>query len=111
MSAMSFWECRKKKREEIMGDCDIIINSAGNVTFNPPLESALRTNVVGTNNVLKWRAYETSGGRSRFDVFCGGKAERHDLGKRAGRRLFSAKEELIGTTFRCRQGSRRLRSP
>ncbi|HEX8195428.1 MAG TPA: AMP-binding protein [Pyrinomonadaceae bacterium] len=38
---------------EIMQDCDIIINSAGNVTFNPPLESALRTNVVGTNNVLK----------------------------------------------------------
>lgn len=36
----------------IMADCDVIINSAGNVTFNPPLESALRTNVVGTNNVL-----------------------------------------------------------
>jgi nucleoside-diphosphate-sugar epimerase len=38
-----------------MQDCDIIINGAGNVTFNPPLESALRTNVVGTNNVLNWR--------------------------------------------------------
>lgn len=37
----------------IMRDCDVIINSAGNVTFNPPLESALRTNVVGTNNVLQ----------------------------------------------------------
>lgn len=38
--------------EKIAGDIDIVINSAGNVTFNPPLEHALRTNVVGTNNVI-----------------------------------------------------------
>lgn len=37
----------------IMEDTDIIINGAGNVTFNPPLESALRTNVVGSNNILQ----------------------------------------------------------
>src|SRR5687767_9026432 len=37
----------------IMADCDVIINGAGNVTFNPPLESALRTNVVGSNNIIK----------------------------------------------------------
>ena len=37
----------------IMADTDIIINGAGNVTFNPPLESALRTNVVGSNNILQ----------------------------------------------------------
>ncbi|MCA1577203.1 MAG: AMP-binding protein [Acidobacteria bacterium] len=36
----------------IAGDIDIIINSAGNVTFNPTLESGLRTNVVGTQNVI-----------------------------------------------------------
>src|SRR5690606_38314210 len=29
----------------IMEQTDLIINGAGNVTFNPPLESALRTNV------------------------------------------------------------------
>ncbi|MGC2235375.1 MAG: AMP-binding protein [Pyrinomonadaceae bacterium] len=45
---MSEAEARK-----IMLDTDIIINGAGNVTFNPPLESALRTNVVGSNNILK----------------------------------------------------------
>jgi long-chain acyl-CoA synthetase len=45
---MSEAEARK-----IMKDTDIIINGAGNVTFNPPLESALRTNVVGSNNILK----------------------------------------------------------
>jgi len=38
---------------KIMADTDIIINGAGNVTFNPPLESALRTNVVGSNNIIK----------------------------------------------------------
>src|SRR5213075_1251678 len=31
---------------------DVVINTAGNVTFNPTLESALRTNVVGTQNVI-----------------------------------------------------------
>jgi long-chain acyl-CoA synthetase len=36
----------------IMAECDVIINGAGNVTFNPPLESALRTNVVGSNNII-----------------------------------------------------------
>jgi long-chain acyl-CoA synthetase len=38
--------------QAIAGDVDIIINSAGNVTFNPTLESGLRTNVVGTQNVI-----------------------------------------------------------
>jgi long-chain acyl-CoA synthetase len=38
--------------QAIADDVDIIINSAGNVTFNPTLESGLRTNVVGTQNVI-----------------------------------------------------------
>ncbi|HVH69968.1 MAG TPA: SDR family oxidoreductase, partial [Candidatus Dormibacteraeota bacterium] len=40
--------------QRIAQDLDIIINCAGNVTFNPTLESALRTNVVGTRNVIKF---------------------------------------------------------
>ncbi len=43
----------EKEAKKIMKDTDIIINGAGNVTFNPPLESALRTNVVGSNNIIK----------------------------------------------------------
>ena len=43
----------EKEAKKIMKTCDVIINGAGNVTFNPPLESALRTNVVGSNNILK----------------------------------------------------------
>lgn len=43
----------EEQAREIMADTDVIINGAGNVTFNPPLESALRTNVVGSNNIIK----------------------------------------------------------
>ena len=38
--------------QQHLQDTDIIINGAGNVTFNPPLDSALRTNVVGSNNII-----------------------------------------------------------
>ncbi|HEX8685084.1 MAG TPA: SDR family oxidoreductase, partial [Pyrinomonadaceae bacterium] len=44
----------EEEAAEVAGDTDVLINSAGNVTFNPPLESALRTNVVGTQNVIKF---------------------------------------------------------
>ena len=42
----------EEEGQRIAQDIDVIINSAGNVTFNPTLESALRTNVVGTQNVI-----------------------------------------------------------
>ena len=38
--------------QRLADDIDVVMNSAGNVTFNPTLESALRTNVVGTQNVI-----------------------------------------------------------
>jgi len=41
-----------EEAQRVADDVDVIINSAGNVTFNPTLESALRTNVVGTQNVI-----------------------------------------------------------
>src|SRR5215210_253217 len=42
----------EKEAQKIMRDTDVIINGAGNGTFNPPLESALRTNVVVSHNIL-----------------------------------------------------------
>jgi long-chain acyl-CoA synthetase len=42
----------EEEAQAIAGDIDVVLNSAGNVTFNPTLESALRTNVVGTQNVI-----------------------------------------------------------
>ncbi len=41
-----------EEAQRIADDVDVVLNSAGNVTFNPTLESALRTNVVGTQNVI-----------------------------------------------------------
>ncbi|HZL21592.1 MAG TPA: SDR family oxidoreductase, partial [Polyangia bacterium] len=38
--------------QKVAQDIDVLINSSGRVTFNPPLESALRTNVEGTKNVI-----------------------------------------------------------
>ncbi|HVF54853.1 MAG TPA: SDR family oxidoreductase, partial [Pyrinomonadaceae bacterium] len=43
-----------EEAQRIAGSIDVVINSAGNVTFNPTLESALRTNVVGTQNVIRF---------------------------------------------------------
>jgi len=42
----------EEEAQAIADDVEVVINSAGNVTFNPTLESGLRTNVVGTQNVI-----------------------------------------------------------
>lgn len=42
----------EEEARAVAAEVDLVINSAGNVTFNPTLESALRTNVVGTENVI-----------------------------------------------------------
>src|ERR671929_520257 len=44
----------EEEAQAVADDIDVLINPAGNVPFNPPLESALRTNVVGTQNVIKF---------------------------------------------------------
>ena len=46
------WGSREAEAEKVAKDIDVLINSSGRVTFNPPLESALRTNVEGTKNVI-----------------------------------------------------------
>ena len=42
----------EEEAERVAKDVDVLLNSSGRVTFNPPLESALRTNVEGTRNVI-----------------------------------------------------------
>jgi long-chain acyl-CoA synthetase len=42
----------EEEAQKLAESVDIVLNTAGNVTFNPTLESALRTNVVGTQNVI-----------------------------------------------------------
>ncbi len=38
--------------QRIADDIDVVLNSSGNVSFNPPLETALKTNVTGTRNLI-----------------------------------------------------------
>jgi long-chain acyl-CoA synthetase len=85
---------------EIMSDCDIIINSAGNVTFNPPLESALRTNVVGTKNVLNLaRLMKRPTLVHVSTCFVAGKRSGSIWENEPVVGYFPKREELVGTTF------------
>lgn len=90
----------EKEAEKIMRDCDVIINSAGNVTFNPPLESALRTNVVGTNNVLKFaRLMKRPAVVHVSTCFVAGKRSGTIWENEPVVGYFPRKNELVGTTF------------
>ena len=42
----------EEKAAEIAEDIDLLLNCSGRVTFNPPLEAALKTNVTGTLNTI-----------------------------------------------------------
>lgn len=85
---------------EIMQDVDVLINGAGNVTFNPPLESALRTNINGSNNIIelarmmkKPRVVHVS------TCFVAGKRSGAIWENEPVVGYFPRKNELIGTTF------------
>jgi long-chain acyl-CoA synthetase len=41
-----------ERAQGIADDIDLLLNSSGRVTFNPPLEAALKTNVNGTLNTI-----------------------------------------------------------
>lgn len=45
-------DCGIANAQAVADDIDVIINSSGRVTFDPPLEMALKTNVEGTKNVI-----------------------------------------------------------
>ncbi|HET6267732.1 MAG TPA: AMP-binding protein, partial [Acidobacteriota bacterium] len=42
----------EEQARQVAGDVDLVLNSSGNVSFNPPLETALKTNVTGTKNLI-----------------------------------------------------------
>ncbi|HNU07227.1 MAG TPA: AMP-binding protein, partial [Pyrinomonadaceae bacterium] len=85
---------------EIMADTDIIINGAGNVTFNPPLESALRTNVVGSNNIIKLaRMMDRPTLVHVSTCFVAGKRSGAIWENEPVVGYFPRKNELVGTTF------------
>ena len=100
MSATNFSGSTKKKRKKIMRDTDIIINGAGNVTFNPPLESALRTNVVGSNNIIKMARMMKKPRLVHVSTcFVAGKRSGPIWENEPVVGYFPRKNELVGTTF------------
>ncbi len=42
----------EEQAQQIANDIDLVLNSSGNVSFNPPLETAMKTNVTGTKNLI-----------------------------------------------------------
>ena len=90
----------EKEAQKIMRDTDVIINSAGNVTFNPPLESALRTNVVGSNNIIKMaRMMKQPRVVHVSTCFVAGKRSGPIWENEPVVGYFPRKDELVGTVF------------
>ncbi len=90
----------EKEAAKIMKDTDVIINGAGNVTFNPPLESALRTNVVGSNNIIKMARMMKKPRLVHVSTcFVAGKRSGPIWENEPVVGYFPRKEELVGTTF------------
>jgi long-chain acyl-CoA synthetase len=90
----------EEEARAIMADCDVIINGAGNVTFNPPLESALRTNVVGSYNIIQLaRMMKRPTLVHVSTCFVAGKRSGAVWENEPVVGYFPRKNELIGTTF------------
>jgi long-chain acyl-CoA synthetase len=90
----------EKQAKKIMRDTDVIINGAGNVTFNPPLESALRTNVVGSNNIIQLARMMIKPRLVHVSTcFVAGKRSGPIWENEPVVGYFPRKNELVGTTF------------
>ncbi|MBK7803016.1 MAG: AMP-binding protein [Chloracidobacterium sp.] len=90
----------EKEAKKIMRDTDIIINGAGNVTFNPPLESALRTNINGSNNIIKMARMMKKPRLVHVSTcFVAGKRSGPIWENEPVVGYFPRKDELVGTTF------------
>ncbi len=85
---------------KIMRQCDVLINGAGNVTFNPPLESALRTNINGSNNIIKLARMMKKPRLVHVSTcFVAGKRSGPIWENEPVVGYFPRKDELVGTTF------------
>ncbi len=90
----------EKDARKIMRDTDVIINGAGNVTFNPPLESALRTNINGSNNIIKMARMMKKPRLVHVSTcFVAGKRSGPIWENEPVVGYFPRKEELVGTKF------------
>ena len=96
-------------------DIDVLINSSGKVTFNPPLESALRTNVEGTKNVIAFaRRMKRPGADPHQHLLRGRQPLGRGLGGRGAGRLLpalarAARHQVLGRAGDGRQRAHRRR--
>ena len=80
------WASPRRTPSAVAKDIDVLINSSGRVTFNPPLESALRTNVEGTKNVIAFaQADEAPGAGAHQHLLRGGQPLGRGVGGRGAR--------------------------
>jgi long-chain acyl-CoA synthetase len=94
----------EKEAKKIMRDTDVIVNGAGNVTFNPPLESALRTNVVGSHNIIRMARMMKKPRLVHVSTcFVAGKRSGPIWENEPVVGYFPRKNELVGTTFDVNQ--------
>jgi long-chain acyl-CoA synthetase len=90
----------EKQAKKIMKDTDVLINGAGNVTFNPPLESALRTNINGSNNIIQMARMMKKPRLVHVSTcFVAGKRSGAIWENEPVVGYFPRKNELVGTTF------------
>lgn len=90
----------EEQAREVMHDTDVLINGAGNVTFNPPLESALRTNINGSNNIIEMaRMMKKPRVVHVSTCFVAGKRSGAIWENEPVVGYFPRKNELVGTTF------------
>lgn len=90
----------EKQAKKIMRDTDVLINGAGNVTFNPPLESALRTNINGSNNIIQMARMMKKPRLVHVSTcFVAGKRSGAIWENEPVVGYFPRKNELVGTTF------------
>ncbi len=94
----------EKEARKIMQDTDVIINGAGNVTFNPRSRARLRTNVVGSNNILKMARMMKKPRLVHVSTcFVAGKRSGPIWENEPVVGYFPRKNELVGTTFDVNQ--------
>jgi Putative dehydrogenase domain of multifunctional non-ribosomal peptide synthetases and related enzymes len=100
----------EEQAAQVAADISVVINTSGKVTFNPPLESALRTNVQGTKNVIAFvKRMQRPALDSHQHLLRGRQPQWQRVGERAARRLLPAPRGVGGNALLGRARDRRLR--
>ena len=103
--------CGLSERElsELKGKVDVVVNTAGLVEFDPPLNESLLTNVYGIRNLLELVQLLGTKLVHISTCYVGGKAERPNLREHSDGRLLSWEKRRPGQPLRRDAGARLVR--